>query len=278
MQDNELDPRFLEYLRQYRGQLRRLIKKWARPWDDIEEIEQEVFLQLWKTREQIPQRPQPYWLMKVVRNISLKWIGRENRQRGGKWLEPGDQRLTAVPLDDPSAETLRDERLDPESVLISSEGEMTLMQKRQQLYAALAELSPELRDTWVAANLNGDDKAKIASSAGCSRTTVYKRLRDADEFILTKLRVCAVEGAVYDAVAKKRLAAMTTLTPVGKGQARSMNTDLRSPFRFSGLSVGKYNLAGQAPRYQESDEEIEIRLGLNLKDILLMPVAVRPEC
>lgn len=276
MQDNEIDPRFLEYLRLYRGALRKLITKWVRPWDNIDEIEQELFLQLWKDRDRIPEHPRPSWLRTVARNIALKWIGRENRQSGGKWLNSGDQRLTTVPLDDPNTETLRDEHLDPESVLLSSEGEMTLMQRRQQLKAALAELPPELQDVWVAANLNGLDKTKIAAQTGCSRTTIYKRLRDADAFVLTKLCVCALEGAVYDALAKKRLAATTTLTPVGQGQARSMNTDYRSPFRFLGLSAGKHLLAAQALKYQESKEEIEIQLGLNLKDVFLMPVAVTP--
>jgi hypothetical protein len=46
MSDSERDRRLLEYLWQYRSALRRLIAHWTRPWDDIDEIEAELFHEL----------------------------------------------------------------------------------------------------------------------------------------------------------------------------------------------------------------------------------------
>jgi hypothetical protein len=204
-----------------------------------------------------------------VKFVSLKWISRENRQQGGKWLQGKDKRLVSVPLDDPNTDQLLDEHPDPESALITSE-------RRRHLYTALAQLSPEVRAAWIAVNLEGKDKAAVATLARCSRTTIYGRIREADDFILTKLQVCALEGTVRDSQSKKRLAATVVATSVDDARGYSETTDHRSPFRFSGLSVGEYMLSGRAPSYQVSNEKVEIHLGLNFRDISLVRATSAP--
>jgi RNA polymerase sigma-70 factor (ECF subfamily) len=123
---------------------------------DVDDIVQESYLRIWKTRATHPIQSAKAFLFTVARHVALNFL---QRQRSSPVIAVGD--LSPLPVCEDS----------PGGYEALSRNE-----KRQLLVAALATLPPRCREITVLRKLQGIPQRDVAAALGLSERTVEEQV------------------------------------------------------------------------------------------------------
>jgi RNA polymerase sigma-70 factor (ECF subfamily) len=150
-----------EMVRQYSRRIYNLAYRFTGNRAAAEDLTQEVFLRLYRTLEQYDPREGDLssWLMRVARNLIIDDYRRRARTpaQNGEDLAEHEYHLRA------------DEREDPHALVEQRE-------LSEQIHAALAKLSPELRACVILRDLEGLSYQEIAEALQIPEGTVKSRI------------------------------------------------------------------------------------------------------
>jgi RNA polymerase sigma factor, sigma-70 family len=150
-----------EMVRQYSRRIYNLAYRFTGNRAAAEDLTQEVFLRLYRTLEQYDPREGDLssWLMRVARNLIIDDYRRRARTpaQNGEDLAEHEYHLRA------------DEREDPHALVERRE-------LSEQIHAALAKLSPELRACVILRDLEGLSYQEIAEALQIPEGTVKSRI------------------------------------------------------------------------------------------------------
>ena len=150
-----------EMVRQYSRRIYNLAYRFTGNRAAAEDLTQEVFLRLYRTLEQYDPREGDLssWLMRVARNLIIDDYRRRARTpaQNGEDLAEHEYHLRA------------DEREDPHALIERRE-------LSEQIHAALAKLSPELRACVILRDLEGLSYQEIAEALQIPEGTVKSRI------------------------------------------------------------------------------------------------------
>lgn len=148
----------------YGPQIRPVVQELVRDIDYTKDLVQEVFLQLWLSREKLSSIENPRgWIFRIVYYQSYSWL-RQRKLRSAATHE------SIIDQDIPSTE-------------FSAEQLLTFQQTQVWLQQAIQELSPAARNIYLLSRNEGLKPAEIAERLNISVQTVKNTLHRAIQFI-----------------------------------------------------------------------------------------------
>lgn len=163
----------------YQRRIQRLIGRMVRDVDLVEDIAQETFLRAYRALHQFRGEAQFYtWLYRIAVNTAKKFLLDLKRdptvpERSFQSDDDSDETFS------PAYESIADDT--PETLLAAKE-------VAQAVNAALAELSPDLRQALVLREIEGWTYEEISELMACPIGTVRSRIFRAREAISLKVR------------------------------------------------------------------------------------------
>ncbi len=143
---------------------------------DATDIAQEAFVRAWKSIGKFKRDSSFYtWIYRITTNLCIDYVRKRKRQPTAEFEEtierPTDANVVVPPSSNPSPRTE------------AERGEL-----REQIDAALGQLSPDHRAVIQLREFEGMDYAAIAKSLQCSMGTVMSRLHYARKHLQTLLK------------------------------------------------------------------------------------------
>lgn len=164
--DQPRESEFDSYFKEYRLRIFHFALQLVGNREDAMDVTQEAFLKAhrnWSRRD--PSRPFGPWIYAIVRNQAIDFLRKKATYR-----ENGDE----LPI-------TADSSAGPDA--LAEKGQL-----QQQVWQAINQLTPHLRETLVLRDLHGFAYKEIAQITGVSPAAVNSRIHDAREILRHKLR------------------------------------------------------------------------------------------
>ena len=138
---------------------------------DAEDVVQDAYLRAYRAFASFKGDDMRPWLLKIVRNVALSWLGNRNSARN---VISFDEALSQRVTEAPGTMQVADDEPSPETLLISAD-------ERNQLKRALAELPAVFREALVLREFEALSYREISTVIGAPIGTVMSRLSRARE-------------------------------------------------------------------------------------------------
>ena len=163
-------------VRRYRQRVYSLAYGMLRNEQDATDLSQETFVQAWQANLGFKKNASFYtWLYRITTNLCIDFVRKRDRRPTVPFEETVDPDSDADVEVAPSSQRLPDE-------------EVRRKELREQIDAALQELSPEHRAVIQLREYEGMDYAEIAKAVGCQIGTVMSRLHYARKHLQKLLK------------------------------------------------------------------------------------------
>ena len=160
---------FNKLVKQNKANVRGIIRLITK--EDNEDLEQEVFLRVWKNADKYKEQGSfKSWINTVAKNISKDYLKSAYRKHQD-WSENNDDVLI----------TIKDKKDTPELKLIKNERQKTIM-------AAINLLKPKFKDVVLMCEIYGYSYEKCANKIKCPVGTVKSRLYNAKKELAETLK------------------------------------------------------------------------------------------
>lgn len=169
---------FDQLVTRHRGKVYAMVMNMVHNDADAWDLSQDAFVKAWKALPKFENRSQfSTWLFRISHNVVYDWMRKKKIQSEG---ELDDQLLDANRIDS-GASTAPKMQPRPDEALGQQE-------RREEIEQALAQLSPEHRETILLREVQGMEYTEIAEVMECSKGTVMSRLFYARKKLQTILR------------------------------------------------------------------------------------------
>lgn len=137
---------------------------------DNEDLEQEVYLKVWKNVDKYEERGNfKSWISTVAKNVSKDYL-----------KSAGFRNLNNTTSEDYELELIKDKKSTPENSLLASE-------RQKRIISAIEELKPKLRETIMLCEIQGYSYEEAAKKLRCPLGTVKSRIYNAKKELAEKL-------------------------------------------------------------------------------------------
>jgi RNA polymerase sigma-70 factor (ECF subfamily) len=156
-----------EIVRTYNRRIYNICYRFAGSGDDAEDLTQEVFIKMYRTLTTYDHTKGAFatWVTTITRNLLVDHFRKGKQQRLTDSIDATSEHEDAVPL----SEQIQDQSAPPDARVRSREVSETV-------HAALAKLSPELREAVILRDLQDMDYKEIAAVLKVPEGTVKSRI------------------------------------------------------------------------------------------------------